>query len=133
MSTVSVFFSFFLHHTNYKWQCQKVCKKRGQRYWKIRLTGCEWVMHFLNEHMWSHPPVTREGSAALRSREILLSVWFVTICWPLHITTSPHHCAANHAVNCENPTDLTSCDTHEYYQVNCSVLTEQHATHGLLQ
>ena len=37
----------------------------------------------------------------------------------LNITTSPHHCAANHAVNFENPTDLTRCDPHEYYQVNC--------------
>ena len=76
-------------------------------------------MYFLNEHMWSHPPVMGEGSAALRSWEIWLSVWFVTRCWTLHITTSPHHCAANHAVNCENTTDLTRCDPHEYYQVNC--------------
>ena len=76
-------------------------------------------MHFLNEHMWSHPPVKGEGSAALPSWEIWLSVWFVTRCWTLHITTSPHHCAANQAVNCKNPTDLTRCDPHEYYQVNC--------------
>ena len=69
--------------------------------------------------MWSHPPVKGEGIAALRSWEIWLSVWFVTRCWTLNITTSPHHCAANHAVNCENPTDLTRCDPHEYYQVNC--------------
>ena len=27
-------------------------------------------MHFLNEHMWSHPPVKGEDSAALRSSEI---------------------------------------------------------------
>ena len=76
-------------------------------------------MHLFNVHMWSHPPVKGEGSAALRSWEIWLSVWFVTRCWTLHITTSPHHCAANHAVNCENPTDLTRWDPHEYYQVNC--------------
>ena len=76
-------------------------------------------MHFLNEHMWSHPPVKGEGSAALRSWEIWLSVWFVTISWTLHITTTLHHCAANHAVNWKNPTDLTRCDPHEYYQVNC--------------
>ena len=72
--------------------CQKVCKKRGQRYQKIKLTGCERVMHFL------------------------------TICCTLHIATSPHHCAANHAVNCKNPTDLTRCDPHEYYQVNCCLV-----------
>ena len=42
-----------------------------------------------------------------RSWEIWLSVWFVTVCRTLHITTSPHHCAANHAVNCKNPTDFT--------------------------
>ena len=81
-----------------------------------------WVMNFLNEHMWSHPPVKGEGSAALRSWKnwlSLVSVWFVTRCWTLHITASPHHCAANHAVNCENPTDLTRRDPHEYYQVNC--------------
>ena len=88
------------------------------------LTGCEWVMHFwMNtcEH-WSHPPVKGEGSAALCSWEIwlsLVSVWFVTRCWTLHITTSPHHCAANHAVNCKIPTELTRCDPHEYSQVNC--------------
>ena len=29
-------------------------------------------MHFLNEHMWSDPPVKGEGSAALRSWEIWL-------------------------------------------------------------
>ena len=78
-----------------------------------------WVMQFLNEHMWSLQPVKGEGSAALRSWEIWLSVWFVTKCWTLHITTSPQHCAAYHAVNCGNPTDLTRCDPHEYYQVNC--------------
>ena len=79
-----------------------------------------WVSNaFFDEHMWSHPPVKGEGSAALRSWEIRLSVWFVTRCWILHITTNPHHCAANHAVNCENPTDLRRCDPHEYYQVNC--------------
>ena len=50
-----------------------------------------WVMYFLNENMWSHPPVSGEGSAALRSQEIWPSMWFVTICWTLHITTSPHH------------------------------------------
>ena len=86
------------------------------------MTGCEWVMHFLNEHMWSYPPVKGEGSAALSSREIQPSMWFVTICWTLHITTSPHHCAANHAVNCKIPTELTRCDPHEYYQVNAAVL-----------
>ena len=26
------------------------------------------------------------------------------------IATSPHHCAANYAINCKNPTDLTRCD-----------------------
>ena len=49
-----------------------------------------WVMiFFFNEHMWSHPPVKGEGSAALCSWEIWLSVWFVTRCWTLqqaHIT-----------------------------------------------
>ena len=88
------------------------------------MTGCEWVMHFLNEHMWlwSHTPVKGEGSAALCSWEMWPSVWFVTICTSiLHITASPHHghCAANHAVNCKIPTELTRCDPHEYYQVNC--------------
>ena len=43
-----------------------------------------WVMHFFNEHMWSHPPVKGEGSAAVRSWEIWLSVWFVTRCWTFH-------------------------------------------------
>ena len=76
-------------------------------------------MHFLNEHMWSHPPAKGEGSAALRSWEIWLSMWFVTRCCTFHITTSPHHCAANHAVNCKNRSDLTRCDPHESYQVNC--------------
>ena len=76
-------------------------------------------MHFFNEHMWSHAPVKGEGSAALCSWEICLSVWFMTMCSTLHIATSPHHCAANHAVNCKNPTDLTRCDAHEYYQMNC--------------
>ena len=76
-------------------------------------------MCFLNEHMWSHPPVKGEGSAALHSWEMWPLVWFVAICWTLHITTSPHHCAANHAVNCKIPTELTRCDPHEYYQVNC--------------
>ena len=83
------------------------------------MTECKWKMPFLNEHMWSHPPVKGEGSAALRSREIWPSMWFVTLCWTLHITTSPHHCAANHAVNCKIPSELTRCDPHEYYQVNC--------------
>ena len=68
--------------------------------------------------------VKGEGSAALRSWEIWLLVWFVTICWTLHITTSPHDCAANHAVNCKKKkTDLTRCDPHQHYEVNscCSV------------
>ena len=65
-----------------------------------------------------------------RSWEIWLSVWFVTVCRTLHITTSPHHCAANHAVNCENPTDLTRCDPHEYYQVNpCSSVSHRTVSH----
>ena len=95
--------AFCMHHFDmsiivlYMALSQKACKKRGQRYKKITLTGCEWVMHFLNEHMWDHPPVKGEGSAALRSWEIWLAVWSVTICLTLHITTSPHHCAANHA------------------------------------
>ena len=40
-----------------------------------------------------------------------------------HCTLQQAHCTANHAVNCKNPTDLTRCDPHEYYQVNycCSV------------
>ena len=82
-------------------------------------------MHFFNEHMWSHPPVKGEGSAALCSWEIWLSVWFMTICSTLHIATSPHHCAANHAINCKNPTDLTRCDPHEYNQVNCCCSVSQ--------
>ena len=94
------------------WLSAKRCARKEDRGTR-KLTGCEWVMRFLNEHMWSLPPVKGEGSAALRSWEIWLSVWFVTRCWTLHITTSPHHCAANHAVNCENPTDLTRCDPHE--------------------
>ena len=52
------------------------------------------------------------------------------------ITTSPHHCAANRAVNCKNPTDLTRCDPHEYYQMNCCSVTQNSmliAMHGLLQ
>ena len=116
--------------------CKK--KKRGQRCQQIKLPGCEWVTHFLNEHMWSYPPAMGEGSAAVRSWEMWPSVWSVTICCTLHITASPHHrhCAANHAVNCKIPTELTRCDPHEYYQVNwCSVshrLTEQHAVHDLL-
>ena len=71
---------------------------------------------------WTHvKSSTSEGRRQCCSsflRNLTFSV-FVTICWTLHITTSPHHCAANHAVNCENPTDLTRCDPHEYYQVNC--------------
>ena len=82
-----------------------------------------WVSNAFFEwtHMWSRPSVKGEGSAAFYSWEIWLSVWFVTRCWTLHITTSPHLCAANHAVNCENPTDLTVTryDPYEYYQVNC--------------
>ena len=83
---------------------------------------------FFNVLMWSHPPVKGEGSTALHSWEIWLLVWFVTRCWTLHITTSPHHCAANHAVNCKNPTDLTRCDPHEYYQVNCSCSVSHRTT-----
>ena len=52
----------------------------------------------------------------------LRNLTFSVICDKmLNIThyNKPHHCAANHAVNCENPTDLTRYDPHEYYQVNC--------------
>ena len=61
-----------------------------------------WVINASFE--WTHvKSSTSEGrrqccSSFLRN---LTSVWFVTRCWTLHITTSPHHCAANHAVNCE--------------------------------
>ena len=83
-----------------------------------------WVSNAFFE--WTHvKSSTNEGrrqccSSFLRNLTFtVVSVWFVTLCWTLHITTSPHHCAANHAVNCKNPTDLTRCDPHEYYQVNC--------------
>ena len=69
--------------------------------------------------MWRHPPVKGEGSDAHSWEKFDLSMWFVTICWTLHITTTPHHCAASQAVNCKMPTELTRCDSHEYYQVNC--------------
>ena len=71
---------------------------------------------------WTHvKSSTSEGRRQCCSsflRNLTFSV-FVTICWTLHITTSPHHCAANHAVNCKIPTELTRCDPHEYSQVNC--------------
>ena len=53
----------------------------------------------------------------------LRNLTFSVICDKMLNVTSPHHCAANHAVNCENPTDLTRYDPHEYHQVNrcCSV------------
>ena len=79
-----------------------------------------WVSNAFSE--WTHmKSSTSEGRRQYYSsfREIWPSMWFVTKCWTLHITTSPHHCAANHAVNCKIPSELTRCDPHEYYQVNC--------------
>ena len=79
-----------------------------------------WVSNaFSDEHMWSHPPVNREVSAALHSWEIWPAMWYVTICWTFHITTSPYNCAAKLAANCKIPAELTRCDPHEYYQMNC--------------
>ena len=69
-------------------------------------------------------------------RDIWPSVWFVTICWTLHITTSPHHCAANHAVDCKIPTELTRCGPHEHYQMKLFCVTWNSvliAMHELLQ
>ena len=84
------------------WLYAKRCARKEDRGTKkIKLTGCEWVMHFFLTNPWSHPPVKGENGAALRSWEIWLSAWFVTICWTLHVTASPHHCATNHAVNCK--------------------------------
>ena len=123
--------------TNTIWLSAKRCARKEDR--GTRKLNWQDVSNdfFFNEHMWSHPPVKGEGSAALHFWEIWLSVWFVTRCWTLHIRTSPHHCATNHAVNCENPTDLTRCGPHEYYQVNCCCSVSQNsmllARHSLLQ
>ena len=64
-------------------RCAKRCARKEDRGTKKNKADRMWVSNafFLNEHMWSHPPVKGEGSAALRSWEVWLSVWFVTKCW----------------------------------------------------
>jgi len=77
-------------------------------------------MHFFNEHIITYEVIHQWREKRQCCSSFLRNLTFRVICDNmLNITTSPHHCAANHAVNCENPTDLTRCDPHEYYQVNC--------------
>ena len=79
-----------------------------------------WVSNAFSE--WKHvKSSTSEGRRQCCS-SFLRNLTFSVICDIMLNITSPHHCAANHAVSCKIPTKLRRCDPHEYYQVNfCSV------------
>ena len=81
-----------------------------------------------------------EGNAALRSWEIWLSVWFVTRCWTLHITTSPHHSFT--VLLIMQLTVKTQLILQDVIHMSISITkwtvvvlceTEQHVMHSLLQ
>ena len=90
----------------------EVLENKADRMW-VSNAFFEWT------HVKSSTSEGRRQCCALFLRNLTFSVICDNM---LNITTSPHH-----AVNCENPTDLTRGDPHENYQMNCCSVSHRTA------